>query len=86
MRESAREREREVTLSRGAQQGDSRVSGRAPSVSPQVYASRTATGRAGSARRMHGGRVGEVRERKNEYAGESESGRKGVSRVDPSRD
>lgn len=49
--EGAREREREVTLSRGAQQGDSRVSGRAPSVSPQVYASRTATGRAGSARR-----------------------------------
>jgi len=40
-----------VTLSRGAQQGDSRVSGRAPSVSPQVYASRTATGRAGSVRR-----------------------------------
>lgn len=72
-------REREVTLSRGAQQGDSRVSGRAPSVSPQVYASRTATGRAGSARRTEDeskrrkGRCGEGRIRERERENESES-------------
>lgn len=70
--EGARWWEREATLSRGAQQGDSRVSGRAPSVSPRVYASRTAAGRAKDGaveRRERGGLLGlrgRVDERRSE--------------------